>query len=179
MRKNGTIWTNSSSASGRWHFILGLWAGERREQRGGRQKRKRELALSIHLSLSDSLISLPWLTRRERTITFFLFSFNYRCQGVVPTITLFHPRPLACHEPSHTLRISLCLVLFPGHPLLFLYLFQLSTRREFVITLDFFCPPRPPFLPCFTHSRSGSGSLSLLAKTKNLFPSVNYTGGNF
>lgn len=61
------------------------------------------------LTLSDSLILLPWLAQkstereqkkkeernrnrgcrwRSRTITFFLFSFNYRCQGVV------HCRPL-------------------------------------------------------------------------------------
>ena len=88
------------------------------------EERREGLHCLFHLSLSDSLISLPWLTRRERTITFFLFSFNYRCQGVVPTTT-----------STSSSRISLsCSFQFP---LLFLYLFQLSARREFVIALDF------------------------------------------
>lgn len=74
------------------------------------------------------------LTRpsRERTITFFLFSFNYRCQGVA----LLSPPPSSPRPPSTS---GLATHFFPSLdvPLLFLYLFQLSARREFVIAFNF------------------------------------------
>lgn len=88
---------------------------------------------------------------RDRTITSFLFSFNYRCQGV----TAPPPPPR----------------LFPflNLPPLFLYLFQLSAPREFVIAFNFSSPVQTHFFP-----RKND---SMLDSTR-LLASANYSVNN-
>lgn len=111
-----TIQMNRWSVSGGWHFILARGAGH---------------CLG---SLSDSLSPFSVLTPspRDRTITSFLFSFNYRCQGVTASphtfslfLTFLHYSFIYSNYPHH---VNLSLPLISLVPPSLLHFF--SRRRK-------------------------------------------------
>lgn len=111
-----TIQMNRWSVSGGWHFILAL--GKRALSR---------LPIRFPLLSPSSVSPSP----RDRTITSFLFSFNYRCQGV----TAPPPLPLTFSLFLTFLHYSFIYSNYPHHVNLSLPLISPSPNISFNVSI--------------------------------------------